>query len=106
MDKQKQNKVDRLKIEADRYSIQQGWRSSEKSSQSICSALYQRFMSIRPSNRYGLAAILVGYPGLVPIIAVGGTTSISHELTIFCLALISASVPLWFLASVVQRSER
>lgn len=106
MDKEKRNKVDRLKMEADHYVNRRGWNSRGNQTHLIGEFTLRFFKRMPLSSRFGLAAILISYPGLIPIIALGGTNPLPQNLAIGCFALVSMSMPFWLMAGMSERSER
>lgn len=106
MDKEKRKKVEYLKLEADRYVHQRGWKSCENRPRLIGGFGTRLFRNMPLSSRYGLAAILISYPGLIPIIAFGGANPLPQNLAIGCIALVSMSMPLFLLAGRAEQVER
>lgn len=106
MDKEKREKIDQLKLEAHRYATQFGLQPHKNVAQISAGFASHRFKNMPRSNRYGLAAILISYPGLIPIIAFGGANPLPQNLAIGCFALISMSTPFWLMAGLTERAER
>lgn len=96
-----------LKSEAKRYSETQGLtRYSRQKPKGLRERLSENLRSLSADRKWGLAAITISYPGMIPLIACGRSGLLSSGEIKVCLLLILASAPLWMKADIAHRSDR
>jgi hypothetical protein len=105
MNKNKRKKINTLKLEAHRYVAQNGIKSCKSWERSFFNLTFYRFRNMNLSRQYGLVAMMISYPGMIPIILYGLTNSLSQHLAIGCFLLVFLSVPFWLLACRAERTE-
>ncbi len=96
-----------LKAEAKRYSeTQRLTRYSRQKRMGIKERFFENLRSLSTDRKWGLAAITLSYPGMIPLIACGRSGLLSSGEIKVCLFLIVASAPLWMKADIAHRSDR
>jgi hypothetical protein len=95
-----------LKAEAKRYSETHGLtRYSRRKRKGLKERLFENLRSLSTDRKWGLAAITISYPGLIPLIACGRSNLLSSGEIKLCLFMIAASAPLWMKADLAHRRE-